>query len=73
MNETAAVERNPKHHTIQARERMEELIRHLREDVERIDEPQAKALFETSAEVVGGLVKAFEHYEAKNESAWKDH
>ena len=28
-------------------------------------------MFETSAEVLGGLVKAFEDYEQKNESAWK--
>jgi hypothetical protein len=44
---------------------------HLREDIERVDEPQLKAMFETSAEVLGGLVKAFKHYEQKNESAWR--
>ena len=34
-----------------------------RESVE-IDDPQAAALFEVTAEVLGGLVNAFEHYEA---------
>ena len=32
---------------------------HLRQDVEKVDEPQLKAMFETSAEVLGGLIKAF--------------
>jgi hypothetical protein len=28
-------------------------------------------MFETSAEVLNGLVKAFRDYEQKNESAWR--
>ncbi len=34
-----------------------------------MDEPQLKAMFETSAEVLTGLAKAFEDYERKNEAA----
>jgi hypothetical protein len=30
-----------------------------------------KAMFETSAEVLGGLRKAFQDYEQKNEAAWR--
>jgi hypothetical protein len=37
----------------------------------KVDEPQLKAMFETSAEVLGGLIKAFRDYEQKNESAWR--
>ncbi|CDN51553.1 Hypothetical protein NGAL_HAMBI2427_55670 [Neorhizobium galegae bv. orientalis] len=44
---------------------------HLREDIEKVDEPQLKAMFETSAEVLGGLKKAFSDYEQKNEAAWQ--
>jgi hypothetical protein len=33
-------------------ERVQELIGHLRGDVGKIDEPQAKALFKTSAEAL---------------------
>jgi hypothetical protein len=51
--------------------RLTEIIGHLREDVEKVDEPQLKAMFETSAEVLGGLVKAFRDYERKNEAAWR--
>jgi hypothetical protein len=28
-------------------------------------------MFETSAEVLGGLIKAFRDYEQKNEIAWR--
>jgi hypothetical protein len=37
----------------------------------RVDEPQFKAMFEASAEVLGGLIKAFRDYEQKNEAAWR--
>jgi hypothetical protein len=43
----------------------------LRQDIEKVDDPKLKAMFETSAEVLGGLVKAFLDYERKNESAWR--
>jgi hypothetical protein len=35
------------------------------------DEPQLKAMLETVAEALGGLIKAFHHYEEKNERAWR--
>ena len=38
---------------------------HLREDIGKVDEPQLKAMFETSAEVLGGVVKAFRDYEKR--------
>jgi hypothetical protein len=64
-------DKNPLHHTRQMQQRLEEVVAHLREDVEKVDEPQFRAMFETSAEVIGGLVKAFRDYEQKNESAWR--
>jgi len=67
----AASERDPRHHTRNMQERLRETMQHLREDVEKVDEPQLKAMFETSAEVLGGLVKAFRDYEQKNEAAWR--
>jgi len=62
---------DPHHHVSNVEARFAELIEHLREDVKKIDEPRAKALFETSAEVLGGLKKAFHDYEQKNEPAWR--
>jgi hypothetical protein len=52
-------------------ERLTELIDCLRADIGRVEEPQFKAMFETAAEVLGGLVTAFGHYEEKSERAWK--
>jgi len=40
-----------------------------RDDVKRVDELKARALFETAAEVTG-LDTAFKHYEEKREGAW---
>ena len=48
------------------------LIDLLRVEVENITEPKAQALFETSPEVLAGLVKAFDDYERKQEVAWKN-
>jgi hypothetical protein len=62
---------NPIHHTQKIKARMGQLIEHLREDVGKITEPKTMALFETSAEVLTGLVKAFNDYEKKNEAAWR--
>jgi ferric iron reductase protein FhuF len=50
---------------------LQEIKDHLREDIENVDEPQLRAMFETSAEVLSGLIKAFRDYEQKNETAWR--
>ena len=62
---------NSIHHTQKIKARMGQLIEHLREDVGKVTEPKAQALFETSAEVLIGLVKAFDDYENKTEAAWR--
>jgi F0F1-type ATP synthase membrane subunit b/b' len=64
-------ENNPVHHTQKIKAQMRQLIEHLREDVGKVAEPKAQALFETSAEVLTGLVKAFDDYEKKIEAAWR--
>jgi hypothetical protein len=65
-------ESDPRHHTANVGRMLEELIAHLREDLGKINEPKAQALFETSAEVLEGLRTAFEHYESKSESAMRE-
>ena len=44
----------------------------MREDTGKFDEPKAQALFETSAEVLQGLRKAFDHYESGAEPAMRE-
>jgi hypothetical protein len=63
--------KDPRAHTANVRKEFRELIEHLRDDVSKIDEPKAQALFETAAEVISGLDTAFKHYEEKGENAWK--
>lgn len=66
-----AGEHDPLHHTRKIRQSLKDISEHLREDIEKLEEPQAKAMFETSAEVLDALVKAFEDYEQKSEKAWR--
>jgi hypothetical protein len=42
---TAATERDPRHHTQKMQKRLQEIKDHLREDIEKVDEPQLKAMF----------------------------
>jgi len=62
---------DPMQHTANVKKEFRALMDHLRKDVEIMDDASAKALFEVSAEVIGGLEKAFTDYEQKNEPAWK--
>ena len=64
-------ESDPRHHTSRLKSMLRDTADHAREDVGRIDDPKAEALFETTAEVLEGLEKAFEHYEQRSEAAWR--
>jgi hypothetical protein len=64
-------ESDPSHHTEKMQARLQEIIDHLRSDIEKVSEPQLRAMFETAAEVLAGLKKAFSDYEKKNEKAWR--
>lgn len=61
----------PTRHTTKIATRLQELADHLREDVGKVEDPQAKALFETAAEVLLGLRNAFVDYEKGDEEAWR--
>jgi hypothetical protein len=62
---------DPKAHARNVGRALDELVNHLREDIQRFREPKAQALFETGAEVLMGLRKAFEHYETSAEPAMR--
>ena len=64
-------ESDPRHHTLKLKQMLNDTAIHAREDVSKITDPRAQALFETTAEVLNGLVKAFDDFERKNEPAWK--
>ena len=67
----ATASRNPFEHAANINEEFAKLSEHLREDVDKVDDPKAKALFEVSAEVIDWLQKVFNDLEKNNESAWK--
>jgi hypothetical protein len=71
MAETIFPENDPRHHTHQVEVKLDELIVQLRDDVGKVSDPRAEALFETAAEVLGGLRKAFVDFEAREEPAWR--
>jgi hypothetical protein len=60
---------DPRAHAAKMRRSIDELIHHLRRDISGFHEAKAQALFETAAEVLGGLRNAFDHYEKQTEPA----
>lgn len=60
------------HHIEEIKLRLDDLQRQLREDIINVSDPQAKALFATSAEVLQGLYTAFDQYENQQEPAWEE-
>lgn len=63
--------RDPREHTAQLGKALKELSDHMRRDVEKVDDPKAQALFETTAEVLDGLYKAYRDFDSRSEGAWK--
>ena len=62
---------DPAVHSGHLQQELTALIDHLHKDIERVSEPQFQALLETSAEVLGGLNKAFIDYGKHSEVAWR--
>ena len=71
QNRTQFAESDSRHHTNKLKTMLLETVKHAREDVQKIEEPKARALFEVTAEVLEGLTKAFRDYEEKSEPAWR--
>jgi hypothetical protein len=64
-------ETDPLSHTARIKTMLKEVSEHAREDVAKVTDPKAQALFETTAEVLQGLVQAYDHFEQKSEAAWR--
>ena len=63
--------KSPDEHARTCEGRIEELRAHLRTDIANVDEPRMQAMFETAAEVLGGLAKAFRDYREGQERAFQ--
>ncbi len=64
-------ETDPRYHTLKIKSMLGDVVQHTREDISKVNEPKAQALFETTAEVLIGLQKAFSDYEEGSELAWR--
>jgi hypothetical protein len=64
-------ETDPRHHTAKVRGMLSDVVDHVRSDIGKVNDPGAKALFETTAEVLLGLRTAYEHFEEGSEEAWR--
>ena len=60
-------ENNPRYHVVKVRGMLNAVMRHCREDIEKVAEPKAQAIFETTAEVLEGLINAYNRYERELE------
>jgi hypothetical protein len=53
------------------RQKLLEMVQLTRSEIDHVDEPRARALFETTAEVLEGLAKAYKDYGEGSEAAWR--
>jgi hypothetical protein len=61
-------ESDPRQHMQDIKGMLDQAARHCRE---KIDDPKAQALFETTAEVLKGLMTAYDHFEHASEPAFR--
>ena len=64
------------HNPVEHAKNIEDILASLKSlcksEIHVFHDPKAKALLETSAEVLGGLEKAFHDFLSKKDDAWKD-
>jgi hypothetical protein len=64
-------ESDPRHHTPKIRRMLADAARNAREDGDKVTDLQARFLFETTAEILDGLLRATNHAERRSEPAWR--
>jgi hypothetical protein len=65
-------ENDPLHHTTRLKRMLTEVIDHTRQDISKVSDEKAKALFQKTAEVLSGLRKDYEDYERGDERALRE-
>ena len=56
-------EDNPLYHVVKVRGMLNAVLKHCREDIDKVAEPKAQALFETTVDYLDGLINAYSRYE----------
>ena len=65
-------EENARYHVVKVRGMLNAVMMHCREDVEKVAEPKAQAIFETTAELLDGLINAYCRYERELEEKGRE-
>jgi hypothetical protein len=60
-------EDNPRYHVVKLRGMLNAVMSHCREDIDKVAEPKAQILFESTAEVLNALINAYSRYETELE------
>ena len=63
-------EQDPRLRAERVKRQLTDILKDLRHDIDTVEEPTLKAIMETSAEVVAGLLKTYQEYARRSESAW---
>lgn len=66
----AANTSDPRYHARNIQRMLRDVQTHARDDLKVVNDPMARALFETTAEVLGGLMEAYDHYQ-EGAPAWR--
>jgi hypothetical protein len=61
----------PQQHAAHIASLLQQAKQECRADLTRANDPKAQALFETTAEVIGGLCKALGDYQQGSEAVWR--
>ena len=56
---------DPRVHSQNIQQQLEELIQHAKADIQRVTEPRFQVLLSATADVLTGLKTAYQHYESK--------
>ncbi len=62
---------DPRYRAERLKGMLRDCMQRAQQETTQVDDVQARALFEVTAEVLGGLVQSYEHYEAGTEPAWR--
>jgi hypothetical protein len=71
MSNKAINSRDPRVHSAEIQQKLEDLVESVRREINSSSEPRFQALLETTAEVLIGLRTAFQDYSEGKETAWK--
>jgi hypothetical protein len=62
--------KHAKVHSERVQHMLSQLVDHLKYDIQIVDSPRFQALAETTREVLGGLKRAYQHFDEANEKGF---